>query len=200
MARVENALVVCEQCGLAHRWRAVSGSDVVHCVRCDAVLGRGERLGLEAVLALTVTAFVVYVVAMTTDVLTLQLSGIGASSTLPQAIAHTWREGEVLVAITAALTAIVAPALFIALRLYVLVPLAAGRRARGFAWCVRMLRYAGEWNMLEVFTVGALLSLVRLATLAEAIPGPAMFALGGLTLLFAAIQSAGLKHLWWHLR
>jgi paraquat-inducible protein A len=60
-----------------------------------------------------------------------------------------------------------------------------------------MLHQADRWNMVEVFTVGVLLSLVRLAGLAHASPGPGLFALGGLTVLFASIQSAGLKRLWW---
>ncbi len=53
--------------------------------------------------------------------------------------------------------------------------------------------------MVEVFTIGVLLSLVRLASLADAAPGPGFYALGAMTILFAAIESAGLKHLWWHL-
>jgi paraquat-inducible protein A len=62
---------------------------------------------------------------------------------------------------------------------------------------VRALRQAERWNMVEVFTIGVLLSLVRLAGLADASPGPGLFAMGALTVLFASIASAGLKHLWW---
>ena len=50
--------------------------------------------------------------------------------------------------------------------------------------------------MVEVLTVAAVVSIVRLADLAEAQPGPALYALGVLALLLAAIESAGLKHLW----
>ncbi len=103
-----------------------------------------------------------------------------------------------MVAVATAVTALIAPALYILLRLYVLVPLAAGRIPIGFGPVVRALHQVSRWNMLEVLTVGGLLSLVRLAALAEAVPGPAMFALGVLTVLFAAIEAAGLRHLWWY--
>ena len=63
---------------------------------------------------------------------------------------------------------------------------------------MRLLHQAGRWNMIEVFTVGVLLSLVRLAGFADASPGLGLFALGAVTFLFATIESAGLKHLWWH--
>ena len=125
------------------------------------------------------------------------MRGTTEGTTLPQAIVSSWNDGQEIVAVIAGMTALVAPALFIALRLYVLVPLSSGKVPRGFAVAVRMLHHVGRWNMVEVFTIGVLLSLVRLAALADAQPGPGLFALGGLTLLFAAIESAGLKHLWW---
>lgn len=198
MARADDALVVCEQCGLGHRWRRLERHELARCTRCDAVLGRSHRLPVDAVLALTAAAAVAWLVAVSGNVLTLQLGGADARTTLLESIRRTWLQGEELVATATFLTTVVAPALFIGLRLYVLAPLALGRgRAPGFAGCVRLLRLAGDWNLVSVFTVGALLSLVRLAGLADAVPGPALFALGALTLLFAAIESAGLKHLWW---
>ena len=200
MSRSEGFLVVCEHCGLAHRWSSLNASEVARCVRCDAVLGRGHRLPLSSVLALTVAAACAFLVCISTPLLSISLRGTVESATLPEAIGAAWSNGQEIIAVVAAMTALLAPALFIALRLYVLVPLWAGRRPRGFAWCVRVLHQAGRWNMVEVFTVGVLLSLVRLAGVADASPGPGLFALGAVTLLFAGIESAGLKHLWWHIR
>jgi paraquat-inducible protein A len=200
MSREDNALVVCEQCALVHRWPALEDGQVARCMRCEAVLGRGHRFHLPSVLALTTTAAVAFAIGISSSVLTLHLRGVSESTTLPKAIGATWNEGQEIIAIVAAVTALVAPALFIALRLYVLVPLSVGRVPRGFALCVRALHHAGQWNMVEVFTIGVLLSLVRLGALADATPGPGLFALGVVTLLFAAIESAGTKHLWWSVR
>ena len=197
MSREADALLVCEQCGLPHRWPAIGKQEVARCVRCDAIVGRGHRLPLTSVLALTVAAAAVWIVAVEAPLMTISLRGGGESASLPEAILQAWRGGQEIVAAVAALTALIAPAAFIGLRLYVLAPLAAGKRPPGFATCVRLLHQAGRWNMIEVFTVGVLLSLVRLAGMADATPGPGLFALGALTLLFAAIESAGLKHLWW---
>jgi len=141
-----------------------------------------------------------YLVAINASLLTISLRGGADDATLPEAIVIAWQGGQELVAVVAALTALVAPAAFIFFRLYVLIPLAANRKPPGFATCVRILHQAGRWNMVEVFTVGVLLALVRLAGLAEATPGPGLLALGVMTVLFAAIESAGLKHLWWHVR
>jgi paraquat-inducible protein A len=198
VTRAENSLVVCERCGKAHRWTLLNPGAVAQCTRCAAVLGRGHRLGIETVLALTVTALVVFLVAAFGDVLSVGLSGKVESTTLPEAVGVAWDQGQALIAVVTAGTALVAPALYILLRLYVLLPIATvGRAPPGFGACVRALHQVARWGMVEVLTVGGLLSLVRLTALAEATPGPAMYALGLLTLLFAAIESAGLRHLWW---
>jgi len=199
MSRVEDFLVVCEECGLAHRWRPLGAGAIARCTRCDAVLGRSHRLTIGNILALTIAAGVAWLVAINASLLSLSLRGGAETATLPEAIGMAWQGGQEIVAVVAALTALVAPAAFIFFRLYVLIPLAAGKKPPGFATCVRVLHQAGRWNMTEVFTVGVLLALVRLSGLADAAPGPGLFALGAMTILFAAIEAAGLKHLWWHI-
>jgi paraquat-inducible protein A len=196
--RLEGSLIVCEECGLVHRWQPLGTGAVARCTRCDAVLDRSHRLSIDGILALTVAAAAIYLVAVNTPLLTLTLRGPAEQASLVDAIRFAWTD-EPIIAVVAGITALVAPAAFVALRLYVLFPLSAGFKAPGFKWCVRMLHQAERWSMVEVFTVGVLLSLVRLAGLAHASPGPGLFALGILTVLFASIQSAGLKRLWWQL-
>ncbi len=196
MTRPEDALVVCERCGRPHRRVPLEPGATAACTRCEAVIGRGHRIGIESVLALTVTSLIVFLIASSTDVLAIRLGSTTATTTLPGAVGAAWGEGEHLIAVLTALTAMVAPALYIGLRLYVLIPLAAGKVPFGFGPVVRLLHQASRWSMVEVLTVAGLLSLVRLAALADASPGPAMFALGTLTLLFAAIEQAGIERLW----
>ena len=198
MTRAADSLVVCERCDQAYRWIPLEAGAVARCTRCEAVLGRGHRIGIDTVLALTSTALVLFLVVLFSHVISIRLGGTTVESTIPGAVMAAWDEGDRMVAVATAVTALIAPALYILLRLYVLVPLAAGRMPFGFGPCVRALHQVSRWNMLEVLTVGGLLSLVRLAALAEAAPGPAMYALGALTILFAAIESAGLRHLWWY--
>lgn len=200
MGRVEESLVVCEECGLAHRWRPLGRGVVARCTRCDAVIGRSHRLSIDDVLALTVAAAAAYLVAVNAPLMSLSLRGGTESVSLLDAIAVAWNDGEHIVAVVAGITALLAPAAFVGLRLYVLFPLSKGVKPPGFAWCVRALHRAARWNMIEVFLVGVLLSLVRLAGLADTAPGPGLFALGALTVLFASIESAGLKHLWLHVQ
>ncbi len=193
-------LLICEQCDAVHRWRALRSDEVARCTRCGAVLARGHRLDVDALLALTMAAGVVWLIAVLTPMMSLHLRGLHNAATFPEAIRATWERGEHLVALAAFLTAIVGPAILIVLRLVVLWPLAHGRRPDHIAWCMRVLHEASRWNMVEVLMVAAVVSIVRLSSMAPAEPGPAMFAFAVLALLLAALESGGLKHLWQEMR
>ena len=198
MAGTGQAIVVCEQCERAHRWRPLASREVAHCSRCGAVLGRGHRLGVEALLALTLAAAVVFLIANLSTIATVHLQGRHADATLHEAISATWHKGSHLVAVIAALTAIVAPAGVIGLRLYLLLPLHVRRVPRHFGICMRLLHGVSRWNMVEVLMVAGLVSIVRMAALADATPGPGIWAHGVLSLLLAGIETGGLRHLWTH--
>ncbi len=191
-------LAVCERCAQVHRWHRLAPRAVAHCTRCGAVLGRGHKMELQPLLALTVAAFVVMCIANTMPLISIRLGGAHHSTSFLAAIGHAWNHGEAWVAAIAVITALVAPGVFIGLRLYLLIPMAMGQQPPGFAPCVRWLHHLSKWNTVEVLGVAALLSQVRMAAMADVTPGPGIYALGALSLLLAALQSAGLRHLWWH--
>src|SRR5258706_3430963 len=161
-------LAICEQCDAVHRWRPLASGEIARCTRCGNVLGRGHRLGVEALLALTVGALLVLLIANLTPMMSFHMRGLHNEATLPSAIRTTWLRGEHLVALIATATAIVAPALLVVLRLAVLLPMSLGRSPRHMAWCMRVLHEVSRWSMVEVLMVAATGSIVRIAAMAQA--------------------------------
>ena len=87
------------------------------------------------------------------------------------------------------LTAVVAPALQIGFMLAVV--LGALREHPG-SWVGTLLRHHPKtctWSMIEVMLLGVLVALIKIADYAKVIPGVALFVLGVLVVLLAAIQS-----------
>lgn len=187
---------MCPFCDHAHRWVELRHGRIARCARCDGVLARGHRLGAEALLALTLTALIALVIANSAELITIRLRGAEVATTLPGAVVLTWQDGDPLIAVLAAFSAIIAPAIFIVLRLAMLVPLVRQRHPPYLGLLLRVAHESARWNTVAVLAVGALLSLVRIADLAQAVAGPGLFALGALVLLLAAIEAAGLRHLW----
>lgn len=191
-------LLACEECDALYQRRRLGPGDVARCTRCGSTLGRGHWLDANGQLALASGSLVVFVLGNVRDIVSLDLRGAETPVTLLQSILATWTAGEHVVALLAFATAFAFPLAVILLRLYVLWPLAMGRVARGFVPAMRALRWVTRWSMVEVFMVGTLVAIVKLAGLASVIPGVGIVSYAVLTLLLAANHAAGLHSLWWH--
>ena len=190
------SLVVCDECDAVYTRRLLAPGTVARCGRCGALLGRGHRLDTQGQLALVLAALIVFVIGNAAAIVTLELRGVVVEVTLREAIAHTWASGERLVAVLAAATAFAFPLGVISLRLWLLVPMAAGFRPPAFAAAMRVLRWAQRWSMVEVFLLGVLIATVRSAGIASVVPGAGIYSFVALTLLLAAIEASGLRRLW----
>ncbi len=194
--RAHPDLLACEECDAVYSRRPLAAGEVARCPRCGAMLGRGHALALNGQLALASGAFLVFVLGNVSHIVTLDLHGARSEVTLYESILATWAAGEHVVALLAGATAFAFPLAVIMLRLYVLTPLVAGKRVRGFVPALRALRWVTRWSMVEVFMFGTLVAIVKIAGLASVIPAVGIFSYAVLTVLLAALQSTGLHGLW----
>lgn len=195
-AHVRPDLVVCDECDAVYRRRALAPREIARCRRCGSMIGRGRALSVDGQLALAIAALIVFVIGNVSDIVTLDLAGVASPVTLYESIRSTWATGQHLVAVLAGATAFAFPLAVIVLRLYVLLPLVAGVRVRGFVPAMRALRWVTHWSMVEVFLFGALVAIVKSAGLASVILGVGIFSYAVLAFLLAANQAAGLHGLW----
>jgi len=195
-AQAHPELMACEECDAVYTRRPLVAGEVARCPRCAAVLDRGHLLQVDGQLALAAGALLVFVLGNVSDIVTLDLRGVHSPVTLYESIWSTWVTGERIVAVLAGATAFAFPLAVILLRLYVLTPLAMGRRARGFVPAMRALRWVTRWSMVEVFMVGTLVAIVKLSGLANVVPGVGIFSYAVLTVLLAANHAAGLQGIW----
>jgi paraquat-inducible protein A len=189
-------LVVCDECDAVHERIELASGTVARCRRCNALLGRGRMLHMQALLAFSIGALVLMVVANSAPIVTLDLRGVVSQATLPDSIQYTWESGQPLVALLTAATVQVFPLVFTLLRIYLLVSLMQGLVPRGFAPAMRALDFVTRWSMVEVFMMGTVVAVVRGATLTSATPGIGLFAYGALALLLTAITAAGTHSMW----
>ena len=101
-----------------------------------------------------------------------------------------WRNGQELVAGLVLFAAVIAPALQIGSMLMIV---AASRRAHPPAWVGTLLRHVDftrTWSMIEVMLLGVLVALTKIADYATVVPGVALFSLGGLVFVLAAMEAS----------
>ena len=184
------ALIACLHCDLLQRLPDLAPGASARCPRCDKELWRRREDSLNRTLALTLGAVMLYIVANSVPMLGLTIVGRDASTTVIGGAVHLWDNDQEIVAILVLLTAVIAPALQIALMLAIVL---GARREHPPRWVGTLLRHhpvSRIWSMIEVMMLGVLVALVKIADYATVIPGLALFLLGALVFVLAGMQAA----------
>jgi paraquat-inducible protein A len=183
------ALIACPDCDLLQRLPELAPGASARCPRCDRELWRRREDALQRTLALALAALVLYVIANTVPMLGLTAVGHAASTTVVGGAEQLWHDGRETVAILVLFTAVVAPALQIVFMLLIVL---GARRDRPRQWVGTLLRHhptTATWSMIEVMMLGVLVALIKIADYAKVIPGLALFTLGVLVFVLAAMQA-----------
>jgi paraquat-inducible protein A len=184
------SLVVCRHCDLLQRLPELAPGASARWPRCNKELWRCREDSLNRTLALSVAAAVLYVIANAVPMLGLTIVGRAASTTVFGGVETLWQDGQGIVAALVFFTVVLAPALQIGLMLAIVLGALSSTAPK---WVATLLRYhptTGIWSMIEVMMLGVLIALVKIADYATVIPGVALFVLGALVFVLAAMQSS----------
>ena len=182
-------LIACHECDLVQREVALPPAGVARCGRCGAELYRSHPESLDRTFALTVGAIVLFVIANLFPIVGLALQGQVIQTTLFHTVTTLWNENMKSVAALVFVTTITMPALQLFALMYLLLPLRHGWMPPHFALVFRMMQAVRPWGMVEVFMLGVLVSLVKLAHLAGIVAGVALWSFAALMLVMTAIAS-----------
>jgi len=194
-ARAE--LIACHACDLLQYATALPVGTIAKCRRCDSVLYRHRRNSVDRTLALALAGLILFVVANAFPFLAFRMQGQIVQTTLVSGVRDLHAEGMTPLATLVLLTSVVAPLAELTALLYVLLPLRLRVRPWGGAQVFRLLRRIQPWSMMEVFMLGVLVSLVKLADMAEIVPGIALWSFALLiVVLAAATASLDAREVW----
>ena len=181
--------VACRGCDLLQRIPGLAPGGKAKCRRCGEILATHPAHPLDRPLALAIACMIVVVIANAAPLMTLSAAGRTSTTTLAGGAYEMWLQGSEVTASIVAFCAVLAPALYVASMLLVLI---AVQRAPAPAWAGTFLRLADRlrpWSMSEVLLLGILVALTKIADLASVTPGAGMFAVGALVLLLPWLAS-----------
>jgi len=179
-------LIACHECDLLQREVSLEPKAAARCRCCGALLYREVPESLERTLALTTAAAILFVLANAFPIVSLDAQGHRSSTTLFGTVRTLHDQGMSSVAMLVFATTILMPAVQLASMLYMLAPLRFGRVARGVARVFRVIEAVRPWGMVEVFLLGTLVSLAKLAHMASLLPDVALWSFAALMVLLAA--------------
>jgi paraquat-inducible protein A len=181
-----DSLIACHECDLIHRVKPLPKKGVASCIRCGAVLYRHKPDSLERTLALSLAGLILLAVANAFPFLAMKMGSQVHQTTLITGIKELYIQGMQPLAALVFFTTILAPLGQLLGMLYVLLPLRHHRVPPKFAPVFRFVHSVQPWSMMEVFMVGILVSVVKLAKMAQIVPGIAIFSFFALILVLAA--------------
>jgi paraquat-inducible protein A len=193
----DRPLLACHECDLLQREAVLAPGGTAHCPRCGAVLYRNTPDGLDRTLAYALGAAVLFLVANAFPIVGLDAQGNRTSTTLFGTVRALYDSDMASVAALVFVTTILMPALNIGALLYMLLPLKLGRVPRGLPAVFRLVDAVRPWGMVEVFMLGTLVALTKLAALASVVPGIALWSFGALMFLVAAAAASFDSHALW---
>ncbi|MFZ4438418.1 MAG: paraquat-inducible protein A [Syntrophales bacterium] len=200
MAHQIEPLIACRECDLLLREIPLFPNDVASCRGCGAQLYRNKPNSLNRTLVFSLTAAILFIIANAYPILGIEIQGTRNATNLYGAVYSLWNHEMRMISFLVFATTILIPAIELTMMIYLLLPLCLRRKPPGIALNLRILQGIKPWGMIEVFMLGVLVSLVKLNDSFSIIPGVALWAFGGLTLMFATVAASfNPRDIWAHL-
>ncbi len=187
---VASPRIACLECDLLLPPPALGEGERAACPRCGHALTANPHDGLQRSLAFAVAAAPFLAVALAFPFMSMRAGGFENSITLAMSAIEMYRNGGELVALLVLGFIVVLPAAMLGAVVALLVPLISGR---GAPWLVPAGRVAfalAPWTMVEVFIIGVIVSLVKLAAMADIGLGISFWSYAAFTLCFTALGSS----------
>ena len=192
-----DAFIACRECDVIHRIKPLPGKGVAHCIRCGAVLYKHKPNSLDRTLAFAMAGLILFILANSFPFLALRIGSQVRETTLITGIYELYVQGMQVIAILVLFTTVLVPFTQILCLLYILLPLKSHRLPKGLPRLFRFVNSVGPWGMMEVFMVGILVSLVKLAGMAKITPGISLYSFLALIFVLAAMTVSLDSHLIW---
>lgn len=167
------------------------------CPRCSFLITKTSPNAAQKIIALSLTSLILLIMANAFPFLTFETNGQFQEITLLQSVTELWLQGYQGLAMMILVFILVAPASFILGLLYLLVPLFLNRRVPAMVKVACWLFRLTSWSMVEVFLIGVLVSLIKIASMATVIPGISFWAYILFSLAITYVLSKADQHQLW---
>ena len=179
-----NGHISCHGCDLLVDVSELEHGSRAFCPRCGHFLTRFRHDAMSRVLAYTSAAIILLVIANSFSFLSFSAAGLESVMTLGSAPGSLWRYGMPELAILVATFIIFLPALVLLLLVLISTPLLFGIRAPWLRAATRSVFMIQNWAMVEVFIIGVIVSLVKIAAMATVELGISFWAYAAFSIFF----------------
>lgn len=189
--------MACHGCDLLVNVAELKHGETASCPRCGHFLTRLRTDAFSRVLAYTIAGLILLILANSFSFLSFAASGLESVISLRQTPGAVWDYGMPEVAIMVAAFIIIIPAVILVLLLFLCIPLELGQYRPWLVPVAKWIFQAQNWAMVEVFIIGVIVSLVKIAAMATVVLGISFWAYAGFSICFTlAVASLDRYQCW----
>ena len=168
MSGSADAWLVCPRCHAGCRDRRLGAREFLICSRCGEELkGTGGVRAMQCACAFSATALVLTLLANVYPVLSFDVAGNSQENLIFTGVEGLWSQGYRGIASLVFFSAIAAPALYLSTVFFVSACCCLGWRLRSAIPMLRLAETLESWNLIPVFAVACVVSVVKLDTLGQ---------------------------------
>lgn len=190
-------VIACHDCDLLLTVPTLPDGGRARCPRCGAEIYSRKKNSLERTLSLVIAGIILFCVANAFPLLELKNQGLAQKTTLFQGVTALYDQNMQGLAFLVFITCIAAPLFQLAGLFYTLAPIKCNRLWPLTPLVFRFVRLSHPWSMMEVFMLGILVSIVKLAKMASIVPGVSLYAFAMLIFVLAWAAASLDPHLVW---
>jgi len=192
--------IACHGCDLLVDVSDLTDGQAASCPRCGGFLTRVRADTYSRVLAFSSSALILLVLANSYSFLAFSASGLESVMTLAQTPGALWQYGLPEMAVIVAAFIIIIPAVVLMLLIFLCLPLSLNRHQPWLVPVAKAIFLSQNWAMVEVFIIGVIVSLVKIAHMATVVLGISFWAYAAFSICFMlAISSLDRFQCWEHI-
>ncbi len=192
--------IACHGCDLLVNVATLKDGESASCPRCGSFLTRVRSDAFSRVLAYAFAGVILLILANSFPFLSFAASGLESVITLRQTPRAIWDYDMPAVALMVAAFIIVIPSAILGMLLMLCIPLQQGRYRPWLATTAKWIFLAQNWAMVEVFIIGVIVSLVKIAAMATIVLGISFWAYAGFAICFTlALANLDRYQCWEHI-
>ena len=181
-------LSICPDCDVIVLLPDLQPAERASCPRCAAVLDVGGCRNIDQLLPLTITGFVLIILANAFPLLTMNANGQLVESSLFSASISLWIGDQRFLGMLVFFTTILIPLVQLLAYAWLLIPMSIGQIWPLSDSVLRFSHHSVPWNMMEIFLLGFIVAIVKLGEDALIILGPSLYAFVGLIVVMTILN------------
>lgn len=189
-------LIACTHCDAVHERVALQGAEQALCRRCGSALYRGSHMSPRQWQALVLAVMLVFLIANTFPIVSLNLAGRSVSPSFPGALLLIWQQGYRALSVMTGLVGFWLPLFQLLFQFWALDCIARRRMPRDFAWGLRTLRFLQHWSMTTVLFLGIVVAIVKFSGFGDLRLQAGLYAFLLLSFLLTGLSRLHDRRLW----